>query len=161
MPDSAAPSTPLTALRKYGQELGLADSETDQIARAVLKRLRAQGQRVSETLFYAACSRRLQAYAAAKTRRSRMDAAQALSARAWARAADAAEDALEAEGRERVLAALDALPPELRDAFRLVIEKHMTYADAARTLGCSEAETAARVFRAKEILRGRLASLLG
>ena len=65
------------------------------------------------------------------------------------------QDAEAAEVR-RVLAAVDALPPALREAVGLCLIGEMPTADAARALGVTEVSVRSRISRARRRLRALL-----
>lgn len=76
--------------------------------------------------------------------------------------AEAADDMLLANERAIVVAKLIAtLPAELRDAITLSTVSEMKVADIAKLLGTNEAAIRSRTFRARQILRDKLAAILG
>ena len=54
-----------------------------------------------------------------------------------------------------------ALPPKLRDPLTLSTLEEMTPADVAAVLGINQAAVRSRLFRARQILREKLATLMG
>ena len=79
-------------------------------------------------------------------------------------AADALPDNQPADGfpdelSRRVQAALDRLPPKQRAAIVLTIYENQSHAEAARTLGCTEATVSWRVFAARQKLKKLLNSI--
>ena len=69
-----------------------------------------------------------------------------------------AQPGLRDAASDRVVAALDRLPPGEREALQLVLWEQLTHAEAAQVLGCSANAVAIRVHRAKTRLRGDLSS---
>jgi RNA polymerase sigma-70 factor (ECF subfamily) len=68
----------------------------------------------------------------------------------------------EKEDRDRVVRrAVQALPPKYRDAVLLYYFHEMDVPAASRSLGLPEGTVKARLFRGREILRGKLPQLLG
>jgi RNA polymerase sigma-70 factor (ECF subfamily) len=68
---------------------------------------------------------------------------------------------LDAEDRDRAVRhAVAALPPKYRDAVLLFYFHEMDLSDAARSLGLSEGTVKSRLFRGREILRGKLQARL-
>ena len=55
---------------------------------------------------------------------------------------------------------IPALPPKLRDAITLSTIEEMSPVDISRVLGISETKVRSRLFRARQILRERLAAIL-
>lgn len=69
-----------------------------------------------------------------------------------------------AMGREslrRLWEAIHALPDGFRTTLLMVVFEDMTYEEVGRALGCSEGTVAWRVFKAREMLRGRFEEELG
>jgi RNA polymerase sigma-70 factor, ECF subfamily len=54
-----------------------------------------------------------------------------------------------------------SLPEGLRDALRLSTAEELTHAEIAGVLGTSEASVRSRLFRARQILKGKLAAIQG
>ena len=148
-------SGPFLQLRRFAVDNGVAAADADRVLRALLKRLRQQSPRVSETLFYVAGLRVLSRFAQDQARR-----ACASSAREWCDRANAVADALTPEARGRAQQHMQSLPDELRSIYRMLVLDRATYAEIAQRLGTSVESVREQVFRAKEILRGRLASLV-
>ena len=68
---------------------------------------------------------------------------------------------LAAEDRDHaVRSAVSALPPKYRDAVLLFYFHEMDISAAARSLGLSEGTVKSRLFRGREMLRGKLQALL-
>jgi RNA polymerase sigma-70 factor, ECF subfamily len=67
-----------------------------------------------------------------------------------------AQPGLRDAASDRVVAALDRLPPGEREALQLVLWEQLTHAEAAQVLGCSANAVAIRLHRAKNRLRGDL-----
>jgi RNA polymerase sigma-70 factor (ECF subfamily) len=67
-----------------------------------------------------------------------------------------AQPGLRDAAADRVVAALDRLPPGEREALQLVLWEQLTHAEAAQVLGCSANAVTIRVHRAKTRLRGDL-----
>jgi RNA polymerase sigma-70 factor (ECF subfamily) len=68
---------------------------------------------------------------------------------------------LDAEDRDRAVRnAVAALPPKYRDAVLLFYFHEMDLSAAARSLGLSEGTVKSRLFRGREILRGKLQARL-
>ncbi len=152
--NSPAPTGPLAKLHQCGEALGVSAAEADRLAKATLKRLRASNPRVSETLFYVAGQRSIAHFAREKALR-----AGAVDVRDWC---DAANDAAEAfaQDPERAKDAVEGLPEDLRAVYRMLVVDDMAYDAIAAKLGCDVEDVQAQIFRAKEILRGRLAAML-
>jgi RNA polymerase sigma factor (sigma-70 family) len=73
----------------------------------------------------------------------------------------ASDDALEAEERDSaVRRAVSKLPPKYREALTLFYFHDMDVSTAARSLGLAEGTLKARLSRGRELMRGKLASLL-
>src|SRR5262249_3744562 len=64
--------------------------------------------------------------------------------------------ALDADDRQQLLAAIDALPDECRQVVLLYYYDDVTYRDLAHLLGVSPATINARLTRARALLRERL-----
>jgi RNA polymerase sigma-70 factor (ECF subfamily) len=75
-------------------------------------------------------------------------------------AADAEEILLRAETRRMVHKLIVALPAKLRDPLTLSTLEEMAPADIAEVLGIKEAAVRSRLFRARQILREKLGTLL-
>ena len=76
--------------------------------------------------------------------------------------AEAADESLLAGEMAEITAKLiTTLPGELRDAITLSTVEEMAVADIAGVLGVTEAVVRSRIFRARQILREKLAALLG
>ncbi len=60
------------------------------------------------------------------------------------------------ELRDRMRAAVDALPAPYKASFLLVVDQGMSHADAARALGCSENTVSWRMHKARKMLQERL-----
>ena len=74
----------------------------------------------------------------------------------------AADEMLLADERAVVVAKLIAtLPAELRDAITLSTVSQMKPAEIAKMLGTNEAAVRSRTFRARQILRDKLAAMMG
>jgi RNA polymerase sigma-70 factor (ECF subfamily) len=69
-----------------------------------------------------------------------------------------AQPGLRDAASDRVVAALDRLPPGEREALQLVLWEELTHAAAAQVLGCSANAVAIRVHRAKTRLRRELSA---
>jgi RNA polymerase sigma-70 factor (ECF subfamily) len=67
----------------------------------------------------------------------------------------------QAELRERVEAALAALPPRFREPFVLVVLQGLSYDDAARVAGCSVKTLSSRLSRARTRFRNALGPYVG
>jgi RNA polymerase sigma-70 factor (ECF subfamily) len=61
---------------------------------------------------------------------------------------------------EFVEKAIAELPPDLRDAIRLATVEELSAAEAGKILGVAEATVRTRVFRARQILREKLGTIL-
>ncbi len=71
-------------------------------------------------------------------------------------AAGPAESLLEGELREKVEAAVRALPESQRTAIALCQEEELSYEDIAAVLGCSVSATKSLIHRGRETLKARL-----
>jgi RNA polymerase sigma-70 factor (ECF subfamily) len=71
-------------------------------------------------------------------------------------AAGPAESLLEGELREKVAAAIRALPENQRTAIALCQEEELSYEDIAAVLGCSVSATKSLIHRGRETLKARL-----
>jgi RNA polymerase sigma-70 factor (ECF subfamily) len=76
-------------------------------------------------------------------------------------AANAEQAVLEAERREQIRRAVEALPEKQRLAVLLHKYQEMSYGEIAGVLGCSESALKSLLFRAYETLRVRLKPMLG
>ncbi len=87
--------------------------------------------------------------------RRRRAAVRARAADGWGdwETARRADLAAEAEGRAWLVAAMDALGPDLRDTVALMVEDGMTQAEAAQVLGVAEGTVAWRMSEVKRRLR--------
>lgn len=73
---------------------------------------------------------------------------------------DPVEAAARAEPERRLEHCLQALPPKLRAAMHLVVERDMSHKEAAEVLDCAPGTVSWRVFEARKILRARLKPFL-
>jgi RNA polymerase sigma-70 factor (ECF subfamily) len=73
----------------------------------------------------------------------------------------AEENALGTELSELLASLISALPDPLRDALRLSTIEGLLPAEIAEVLGSSESSVRSRIFRARQILKQRLAALEG
>jgi RNA polymerase sigma-70 factor (ECF subfamily) len=64
------------------------------------------------------------------------------------------------EDRERLLSEIEALPEDLREVVLLYYYEELTYDDLADLLGVSRATVNARLAKARDLLRRRLASVM-
>ena len=77
------------------------------------------------------------------------------------RRGETADDAVLGHEMSRILENLiPSLPPKLRDAMTLSTIEEMCPADIAQVLGVNEAKVRSRLFRARQILREKLAVIL-
>ena len=159
-PTESGPSGPFVQLRKHAEKMGIPRGEADQVLRAVLKRLRQKNPKVSETLFYVAGLTALSRFSHDKARLGSPGSALAPSAGAWSETDDSVASVMTAEERERVRDGVQGLPDDVQAIYRMLILDNKTYAEIAQQLGASVESVRASVFRAKEILRARLALLV-
>jgi len=75
--------------------------------------------------------------------------------------ASAEESTLGKEMAELLASLISALPGPLRDAFRLSTIEELSPTGIAKVLGTSEASVRSRLFRARQILKEKLAALEG
>ena len=75
---------------------------------------------------------------------------------------DCADDLLDIENipREEVLEMIRDLPPGYRTVFNLFIFEEMSHKEIARMLGINEAASRSQFFRAKTILKNKIAAIL-
>jgi RNA polymerase sigma-70 factor (ECF subfamily) len=73
--------------------------------------------------------------------------------------AGAEAPALEQDERSRLLAEVEALPPEYRTVVMLYYYQDLTYRELAEALGVSPATVNARLTKARALLRARLSSV--
>ena len=74
-----------------------------------------------------------------------------------------ADPAVAAEGTERIAAlraAVDTLPHDQRTVFLLHSYENLSYSEIAAAVGCSERGVETRLYRARQALRDKLATLL-
>jgi RNA polymerase sigma-70 factor (ECF subfamily) len=74
-----------------------------------------------------------------------------------------ADPAVTAEGNERIAAlraAVDTLPHDQRTVFLLHSYENLSYREIASAVGCSERGVETRLYRARQALRDKLATLL-
>ena len=153
----SAPADPLDQLRRFAERRGVSSDEAGLLLRAELERLREPGAKMSQTLFFMAGVRSISLFA---RDRARLSAAGPLSAVEWSEAEGAVSAAMTPENRRRVRDDTQSLPDELQAIYRLLVLGNKSYAEIAQQLGISVESIQARVFRAKEILLGRLAALI-
>ena len=159
-PTDSGSSGAFLQLRDFAEKKGVSSHDAEQELRAVLKRLRQGNPRVPETVFFVAGLRGMSGFAEDAARRVAFGPACAMSAHDWCEAAESVDDALTPDVRERVREEIERLPDGLAAIYRMLILRGESYAAIAQQLGMSVESVRASVFRAKEILRGRLGSLV-
>lgn len=89
------------------------------------------------------------------------DAEQFESALSLREGATPERELLRQELEQTVLAAVEALPPELREAITLREVEGLSYEEIAARMGCPVGTVRSRIFRAREAIDARLRPLLG
>ena len=153
-------SSPLVKLQGFADEIGISRREASDLLGVVLKHLRQHNPTVSKTLFYVAGLRSMSRFAQYRRRLGGAGRRCAMPAREWAASQSHVDREVDPETGARVAAAVDELPDNLGQIYRLLTIDQKRYSEIADQLGMPVESVRAQAFRAKEILRGRLASVL-
>lgn len=159
-PKESGSSGLFVRLVDFAEKRGISRSEANHVLRSVLKLLRQENPRVSETTFYVAGLRGVSQFAQDLQRLNNLGETCAMSAREWCAKKEAIAVSLTPEKREKARGGVEALPDELRSAYQKLVIEGKDYSTIAQELSTSVESVRAQIFRAKEILRGRFGELV-